>query len=64
MSDFENTPLDAQMMRKLQSMSRTFPKRVTSIETDAATFQVAEGGETPTVTLHSPSRGTAEASYA
>lgn len=49
-------PLDSAMKLKLSSMARAYPKRATSIDADAATSQVAEGGSIPTVALHS--RGT------
>ncbi len=44
-------PLDAEMRERIKPLAKPYPKRVTSIDSDAAAFQVAEGGANPTVTL-------------
>jgi len=44
-------PLDAEMRKQIEPLAKPYPKRVTSIDSDAAAFQVAEGGANPTVTL-------------
>lgn len=44
-------PLDAEMRERIKPLAKPYPKRVTSIDSDAAAFQVAEGGAIPTVTL-------------
>lgn len=44
-------PLDAEMRERIQPLAKPYPKRVTSIDSDAADFQLAKGGAIPTVTL-------------
>jgi len=44
-------PLDTEMRERIKPLAKPYPKRVTSIDSDAAAFQVAEGGANPTVTL-------------
>lgn len=44
-------PLDAKMAEKIEPLKQPYPKRVTSIDSDAPVIQAGEGGATPTVTL-------------
>ncbi len=44
-------PFDSEVRKKLKAETKPYPKRVTSIDGDAAATHVAEGGSTPTVTL-------------
>lgn len=45
-------PLDAEMRRRILPLAKPYPKRATSIDSDAANIQLAEGGATPTVALN------------
>jgi len=44
-------PLDAEMRERIKPLAKPYPKRVTSIDSDAVNIQLTEGGATPTVTL-------------
>lgn len=44
-------PLDAEMRKQIEPLRQPYPKRVTSIDSDAAVFQTDKGGASPTVTL-------------
>ena len=46
-------PLDMKMRQQLLPLAQPYPKRATSIASDASTVQVEEGGATPTVALSS-----------
>jgi hypothetical protein len=46
-------PLDDEMRARILPLSKPYPKRVTSIETDVSGVHPEEGGVSPTVTLHS-----------
>lgn len=45
-------PLDKAMRAQIQPLAKPYPKRATSIDSDAADIQSAEGGATPTVALN------------
>lgn len=45
-------PLDKAMRAQIQPLAKPYPKRATSIDSDAANIQLAEGGATPTVALN------------
>jgi len=44
-------PLDKAMRKQIEHLAQPYPKRPTSIDSDASTVQVGEGGATPTVGL-------------
>jgi len=44
-------PLDAEMRKQIEPLAKPYPKRVTSIDSDATGFQSGKGGAIPTVTL-------------
>lgn len=44
-------PLDKEMRKQIESLRKPYPKRETSIDSDAADFQSAKGGASPTVSL-------------
>jgi hypothetical protein len=44
-------PLDNEMRERLKPLAKPYPKRVTSIDSDAAVFQTDKGGASSTVTL-------------
>lgn len=46
-------PLDDAMRAQLTRLAKPYPKRATSIDSDAPGFQSGEGGAEPTVALHS-----------
>ena len=41
-------PLDDEMRKQIEPLRKPYPKRVQSVESDTATFQVEEGGANPT----------------
>lgn len=41
-------PLDDEMRKQIEPLCKPYPKRVQSVESDTATFQVEEGGANPT----------------
>lgn len=45
-------PLDSDMKKLILPLAKPYPKRATSIDSDAANIQLAEGGATPTVALN------------
>ena len=45
-------PLDKAMRAQIEPLAKPYPKRATSIDSDAANIQLAEGGATPTVALN------------
>lgn len=45
-------PLDNEMRSAILPLTKPYPKRATSIDSDAANIQLAEGGATPTVALN------------
>ena len=45
-------PLDPEMKNRILPLAKPYPKRATSIDSDAANIQLAEGGATPTVALN------------
>jgi hypothetical protein len=45
-------PLDNEMREQIAKLAKPYPKRVTSIDSDASGNQSEEGGASPTVTLH------------
>lgn len=45
-------PLDSKMRDVILPLAKPYPKRATSIDSDAANIQLAEGGATPTVALN------------
>jgi hypothetical protein len=47
-------PLDDAMRAQIAPLAKPYPKRATSIGSDAPGVQSGEGGATPTVALHSP----------
>lgn len=49
-------PLTEELKKKILKMAKPYPKRVSSIDIDAFTHQVKEGGENPTDTLHHPKK--------
>lgn len=49
-------PLTDRMKEKIERMSKPYPKRVVSIDSDAPVFQAGEGGAIPTTTLHFQNR--------
>lgn len=49
-------PLDADMRAKILPLARPYPKRATSVDSDTAGVQPAEGGASPTVALFKPSQ--------
>jgi hypothetical protein len=44
-------PLDAEMRAKILPLAKPYPKRATSIDSDASTDHVEERGAMPTVAL-------------
>jgi hypothetical protein len=44
-------PLDADLRQRIQPLSKPYPKRATSIDSDATVIQTVEGGAEPTVAL-------------
>jgi hypothetical protein len=44
-------PLDKKMRKQIESLKKEYPKRATSIDSDAPAVQVGEGGASPTVAL-------------
>lgn len=49
-------PLDDAMRKQIEPLRKPYPKRATSIASDAAGYQPVEGGATPTVALQSESK--------
>jgi hypothetical protein len=45
-------PLNPEIRRRILPLAKPYPKRATSIDSDAADIQSAEGGATPTVALN------------
>ena len=46
-------PLDKAMRAQIEPLAKQYPKRATSIDSDAVNIQLTEGGATPTVALNS-----------
>jgi hypothetical protein len=44
-------PLDKKMRKQIESLKKEYPKRATSIDSDAPAVQAGEGGANPTVAL-------------
>jgi hypothetical protein len=44
-------PLDAEMKAKIEPLRKPYPKRATSIDSDAPVSKQEEGGASPTVAL-------------
>ncbi len=48
-------PYDRELRQRLEAVSRPYPKRVESIDSDVPAVQAGEGGASPTSALQSPS---------